>query len=506
KANGIIYTPAWIVNLILDRIGYIKNIFTKKIVDPACGDGNFLIFIVERFLSDCKKNKLSNKKVKELVQNNIYGFDIDKLALDKCKNNLNEIADSYGLSDIKWNLWHIDILNKDRIKKYFHYFDYVVGNPPYIRIQHLGQERRAKVQSDWSFCKNGSTDIYIAFFELGLSLLNPAGKIGYITPNTFFKTDTAMAIRYYLMDKKYVKEIINFNHHQIFDNATTYSAITILDKNWNKEKFSYYEGNKEKIEFIDELNLTNIDYQKWTFASNEVLEKIRNIEVRGIPLGKIAKIHVGITTLADDFYIFKDPIFEKDKATIKLKDGREFTVEKSILKPIIKASVLKSPEEKQNRHVIFPYKKINGKHAIIPEAELKKEYPDTYKYFLAIKDRLFLRDKGKPNSVSWYAFGRSQGLDTSFGKKILVSPLSLKPNFIVWEKEEYTFFAGYCIKFDGDLYRLVEKLNSDDMEFYIKYVGRDYQNGYKSYAKSSISNFGVVGFKREQQEQMGLFR
>ena len=505
KANGVVYTPAWIVNLILDRIGYKKNIFAKKIVDPACGDGNFLIFIAERFLSDCKKNKLSNKKIKVLLQNNIYGFDIDKVALAKCKNNLNEIATSYGISDVKWNVWHIDSLDKDVIKKYFNYFDYVVGNPPYIRIQHLGMERRAKVQTNWSFCKSGSTDIYIAFFELGLNLLNSVGKIGYITPNTFFKTDTAQAIRYCLMEKRYIKEIINFNHHQIFDNATTYSAITILDKNWNKEKFSYYEGNKEKIEFIDELNLTNIDYQKWTFASNEVLEKIRNIEIRGVPLGEIAKIHVGITTLADDFYIFKNPIFEKDKATIKHKNGREFTIEKSILKPIIKASVLKSPEEKQNRYVVFPYKKINDKHIIIPEAELKKEYPNTYKYFLEIKDRLLLRDKGKPNSVSWYAFGRSQGLDTSFGKKILVSPLSLKPNFIVWEKEEYTFFAGYCIKFDGDLYRLAEKLNSDDMEFYIKYVGRDYQNGYKSYAKSSISNFGVVGFKSGRQEQISLF-
>jgi len=97
----------------------------------------------------------------------------------------------------------------------------------------------------------------------------------------------------------------------------------------------------------------------------------------------------------------------------------------------------------------------------------------------------------KPNSVAWYAFGRSQGLDTSFGKKILTSGLNLRPNFIVWEKEEYTFYAGYCIKFDGDLHWLNDKLNSQDMAFYIKHTSRDYQNGYKSYSKTFIEKFGL---------------
>ncbi len=74
----------------------------------------------------------------------------------------------------------------------------------------------------------------------------------------------------------------------------------------------------------------------------------------------------------------------------------------------------------------------------------------------------------------------------------------MKPNFIVWEKEEYIFYAGYCIKFDGDLHWLAKQLNSEDMEFYIKYVGRDYQNGYKSYAKSFISNFGIIGYENKK--------
>jgi len=505
KTNGIVYTPKWVVDFILDNIEYKNNIYNKKIIDPSCGEGNFLIIVVERFLKDCIKNNLSLDGIRKALHNNIYGFDIDKNAISKCKTYLNDVTQKYGIDKVEWNVWQVDSLDKNKVKQYFNIFDYVVGNPPYIRIQHLGKVRRERIQKDWSFCRNGSTDMYIAFFELGLNLLNEVGKLGYITPNTYFRTETAKMLRYYLMEEKIIKKIIDFNYHQVFDDATTYSAITILDKSWRQNKFYYFNGYKEIVKYVDEIELSNINYNKWVLASNDVLKRIKEIETRGIPLGKIAEIHVGITTLADDFYIFKDPILEGDKATIKLKDGRTFTIEKDILKPIVKVSVLKSPNEEQNRWIIFPYKKIYGKHTIIPESELKNLYPYTYKYFLAIKDRLLLRDKGEKNPVAWYAFGRSQGLDTTWGKKILVSPLSRHPNFIVWEKEEYTFYAGYCIKFEGDLHWLAKQLNSEDMEFYIKYVGRDYQNGYKSYAKSFISNFGIIGYQNEVHKELTLF-
>ena len=228
-----------------------------------------------------------------------------------------------------------------------------------------------------------------------------------------------------------------------------------------------------------------------------------------MPLSKIAKIHVGITTLADDYYIFKDPIIKGNLAEIKLEDGRIFQVERKILRPIIKASVLKNPDENQNRFVIFPYKKVSGRHIIIQENDMKKDFPLTYKYFLAIREALNNRDKGKPNSVAWYAFGRSQGLDTSFGRKILTSTINLKPNFLVWEKEEYTFYAGYCIKFDGDLKLLTQHLNSKDMEFYINHVSRDYQNNYKSFAKSFIEKFGIADLgllDKQKQGQLLIFQ
>lgn len=331
KTSGVVYTPQWIVDLILDNLEYKNNIYDKKIIDPSCGEGSFLIIVVERFLKDCIKNNLSSNEIKKVLHNNIFGFDIDKNAVVKCKTQLSDIALKYGLDKVEWNIQHIDSLDKNKVKRYFNIFDYVIGNPPYIRIQHLGKERRERIQKDWSFCRNGATDMYIAFFELGLNLLNETGKLGYITPNTYFKTETAKMLRYYFMNKKIIKKIIDFKSHQIFNDATTYSAITILDKNWKQDKFYLFDGYKKSTKYIDEIELSNLDYNKWTLAPNNVLKRIKEIETRGIPLGKIAKIHVGITTLADDFYIFKYPIIKDDKATIKLKDNRTFTIEKDIL-------------------------------------------------------------------------------------------------------------------------------------------------------------------------------
>ena len=55
KLNGVVYTPKWIVDLILDKIEYKNNIYDKKIIDPACGEGAFLGEVVERFFADAKK-------------------------------------------------------------------------------------------------------------------------------------------------------------------------------------------------------------------------------------------------------------------------------------------------------------------------------------------------------------------------------------------------------------------------------------------------------------------
>lgn len=474
KLEGRVFTPFFIVDKILDDVKYNVDTFLgKTILDPACGDGRFLVRIVKRIieysdLKDLKKNL-----------ENVHGWDISKTSVSEAIENLDELVAPFGVK-IDWNIKVLNSLHLDGQK-----FDFVVGNPPYIRVQHLEKGEREFIQNNYSFCSLGSTDIYLAFFELGVKLLKDDGFCAYITPNTFFHTSAGFNLRDYFVKNKNLVQITNYNHIQLFDDATTYSAITVFNKKINKNFRFQYAIDKQffKERFVDFVELEN---QKFWQLSVE-----KNSKKDGVRLGDIVSISVGLATLADKLYIM--PYLEKTEKYVILQSKYNgiIKIEKGILKPIVKASKMKSKDDEVVEYILFPYKKVNEKHTILSEDEIEKKFPLAYKYLLEIKHLLDKRDNGKPNKIAWYAFGRSQGLDSSFGKKILFSPMNKKPNFVYYQYEDVTFYSGYCMKYDGDYDYLLEKINSKDMEEYIKVSARDFRNGWKSYNKKIVEEFVI---------------
>ena len=348
----------------------------------------------------------------------------------------------------------------------------------------MESEQRQYIQKNYDFCKSGSTDIYIAFYELCINLLSKNGICGLITPNTFLFTETARPLRQYFAANKNLVQITNYGDIQLFDDATTYSAITIFNNKKN-QNFKFQKAVSENTFEERVVDFSELKEPFWQLTT-ENSEKIK-----GKKLKEICNIHVGITTLCDSAYIF--PIEELDEnfvlANTKLQG--KVKIERNILKPIVKGSKLKHSEEKIKEYVLFPYKQQNGKHTIIPETELKDNYPLAYKYLLSVKPELDKRDNGVPNSVAWYAFGRSQGLDTSFGEKIIFSPMNDKPNFVYYPNPECTFYSGYCIKkINGfSIEKLMLQLNSDRMDKFVSMSSRDFRGGWKAYNKKIVENF-----------------
>jgi adenine-specific DNA-methyltransferase len=500
KLSGQVYTPYSIVKKILDNVDYQGDkILGKTIIDPACGDGQFLMEIVKRII------QYSDKE--DLAQNLscVYGWDIDEQAIEKCIQNLNQLIDNEEIA-INWNVKAIDwkVVAENALKKIkrslfdpntHQEFDFVVGNPPYIRIQHLALKERKYIQQYYDFCKSGSTDIYLAFFELCLDLLTENGVCGLITPNTFLYTETAKAMRSHFAQNHQVKhitllrQITNYGTIQLFENATTYSAITIFSKKPN-DSFVYEQAiNKEKIErrkiYAEEIANKPI----WQLSIQE------NQVTTGKRLGEICNIHVGITTLCDKAYIFTNAIAGRHHFTVYSKLlGKNTKLETAILKPIIKGSTYKNGDLIQE-YILFPYQKDeNGKYQVIPEYKLQNDFPNAYKYLKSIKSELDKRDNGASNAVAWYAFGRNQGLDTGFGQKIIFSPMNKEPNFIFSDNEEATIYSGYFIKYKGDtnkIEKLLQQLNSDRMKDFIAVSSRDFRGGYKAYNKKIVENFVI---------------
>jgi adenine-specific DNA-methyltransferase len=288
-----------------------------------------------------------------------------------------------------------------------------------------------------------------------------------------------------LLEGGYIKKIFNYGDIQLFDEVTTYSAITIFTKKSQSSSEYYLAVTKDEFRHrvIEAKELVGQKYWQLSIDKPE--------EVKGVRLGDICSIHVGIATLCDKAYIFPiEPIDDKIVwAYTKLRG--KVKIEKAILKPIVKASRLRSSNDPIREYILFPYQKRSGKVGIIPEEVLAKEFPLAYQYLLSVRSELDKRDNGRPNPLAWYAFGRNQSLDACFGKKIIFSPMNRKPKFILYENEECLVYSGYFIKYDGDLQWLLERLNSNEMEQYIAASSRYFRNGWKAYNKKVIEDFIV---------------
>lgn len=476
KQNGVVFTPKWIADFMVKEILSSRKITGKeKILDAGCGEGIFSVIAAERFA------KLSGKPMHKVIEENIYFIDISGNYVEKTKRNLQRLSKNriFKYNAIKGDFCFYDFSEK---------FDLIIGNPPYVRIQNLN-DRREELQKNFITAANGSIDLYFCFFERALKLLMDGGKISLITPNSHFYSAAGRNLRNLILS--HITKIINFDHYQIFKDATAYTAITFLQKE-RGEGFLYAENFKNSFDNIEykKISRRHMGPRRWEFFDEKYLDKIIKLNKKYSTLQEIADIHYGIATLKDGIYIFSP---EKSDKLYFYFNG--FKIEKNLCVPIIKASTYKG--ENQNLYLIFPYK--NEK--IISKNILQKNYPEAYRYFLYHKDILAMRDKGGgKNYEEFYAFGRNQGLKTSFGKKIITSTMNIAPRFYVIEDEKTSFYAGYCIKPKNNvnLYELCDVLNSDSMKEHINFVSKSYRGGYKSYAKGFLKDFVHPQFYKAQ--------
>lgn len=504
KLGGMFYTPDFIVRYINDEV--IRKDPGFKVCDPACGSGAFL---VEATIKIAGENR---KSIIETIENNIYGVDINERSTERTKLILSLLALTMGedKKSISFNIKTGNSLDNKLIERLFETkkiggFDGVIGNPPYVRIQNLNDQRET-IQRSWDTASSGNIDLFIPFFELGLQIINDHGKVGFITPNSYFSTKAGEKLRSLLIRNKSINKILDFDSLQIFRDVTTYTCITFLDKRSDRNEFLYQRITKEeKLKTLNNTKFKQIEFfqvkpEKWIMLGKRERLLINKIEQVGLPLHEIARISTGIATLADRVYIHV-PKRELGGFLEIEWEGQKYLIEKDITKEIIKANTLKSESDIRNnaRVIIWPYKQMGSKYVIIPENELRKKFPKCYVYLVNRKNILLNRDKGNTDYPAWYAFGRTQGLESSFGKKLLIPAMASKPTFVVCNKPETTFYSGYAIFYNGDLELLKKILSSGVMKFYIETTSKVYRGGYFSYAKNYIKNFSIPLLSEEKQ-------
>src|SRR5258708_15533931 len=107
-------------------------------------------------------------------------------------------------------------------------FDVVVGNPPYVRQEGLGDDKIAFKAMYEVF--NSIADLYTYFIEHGHVLLRPGGRFGMITANKFMRANYGAALRSFLTEKVKLEKLIYFGDLPVCGDATTYTIIIMSSR------------------------------------------------------------------------------------------------------------------------------------------------------------------------------------------------------------------------------------------------------------------------------------
>lgn len=502
--NGIVFTPKYIADYINNCVleGMNKYSVAHKIIDPGCGCGIFLVSAAEAM-----KNKYG-VSLTEILNSNIYGIDIDEDNVRRCKIILNLFAVLNGESNknLKLNITCEDSL-KCRWNELFFVsgFDGIIGNPPYVNTHDMSKDTAKFLKQSFKTTKTGVFNIFYAFIEHAMEFLNDRGKLSYIVPNNFLTIKSAIDLRELLAKNRWIEKIIDFSENMVFKPIRTYNCIIQLSRD-NKDMFHYCVMEKaddislklSKLEF-NQMNTDRLDVNGWNLVDKTTMSNISKIEGQFRSIKDF--VRTGIATLRDNIYMV-----EYDGVDYyKVVDEMKYIIEPTLIKRLYKISDLKQNEDIKEgcRHIIFPYQKGKGGFEIIPEEKLKKETPKTYQYLCMQRKELDKRDKGKQNTVAWYAYGRTQGLN-KYGIKLVFPTFASKPKFTLIDDEFALFCNGYAL-FENDYIELEvlrKILNSVVMQYYIKNTSYAIEGGYYCYQKKYIEKFSLPYFKEEEKKKL----
>ena len=304
KSNGVYYTPADISQYILGNvfvnvlnksnsqvynfdmcIDYILNsnstkinslLYSKSIIDPTCGSGEFLInaFDLKYRILSVKCKNITDRKVLDICKT-LFGNDIDDESMDISKirlffNVLNKLKNKSSYNElamiIKENFTNIDFISE--YQKLSRKYDIIVGNPPYVEYGKYPNKDKLS---------NNFGNVYADVIKNSIDLLNENGILGYIIPLSYSSTGRMMKIRRFVDSTMNKQFILNFADRPdcLFDGVHQKLNILISQKttgnnNIYVSNYKHWYSNERETLFDD------ISVLKSNYDFNEFIPKIGN--------------------------------------------------------------------------------------------------------------------------------------------------------------------------------------------------------------------------------------
>ncbi len=248
RGRGHFSTPPWLVEHILDACGYTpdSDLRATRVLDPACGSGNFLAAAAHRLVSFVTRTGLPQEECAALIQRNLWGFDPDPVSCFLSEMQLSaavtpsvESVDALMPITVAATRWHIHQADGLALQWPEPCVDLFLANPPYLAAKNTDLSAYPTAH------RRGQADSYLLFLNLGLQIVRPGGWLGLVLPDPLLARTNAASERTRLLKE--------FTIHHLWHLSDVFTAqvgavVIIAQKSppgsqhqvaWKREKWKH---------------------------------------------------------------------------------------------------------------------------------------------------------------------------------------------------------------------------------------------------------------------------
>lgn len=336
---GEVFTRRWVVEMILDLAGFRPedDLALRRVLEPSCGEGAFLGPIIDRLVASAE---VHSRPASDLASA-IVALDLSELNVERARKFASTRLVDFGFrhSDAErlakgW-IRHGDFLLDADIGE----ADFVIGNPPYIRLENVPAARTAAYRAACPTMR-GRSDVYVGFIERGLRLLREDGVLGFIVADRWMHNQYGASLRRLVSSGYSVDAVIEMHDVDAFeDEVSAYPAVTIIrrgtqeravlattDRRFGPDAAESLEKwtNTGRARSITRAGFRAARMDGW-FGGDELwpsgepatLALLRDLERRFAPLHDPAtgtRVGIGVATGIDSVYVTRDPeLVEPDR-------------------------------------------------------------------------------------------------------------------------------------------------------------------------------------------------
>ena len=536
-------------------LAYWERLQAIRVMDPACGSGAFLIVALRHLKSEFKLaaetayalGAIAQRAAIEdhaltrmILRNNLYGVDINPASVEITKLSLwlhTARADQplssldrtiqVGNSLVDNSFYDSDDLYDEEERDRFQAFDWVgdfalgsfdavLGNPPYVKLQHFKQpypEIADWLQNTAHFrsTKTGNFDLYLPFIERGLQLLNQGGRMGYIAPNLWPTLEYGEGLRRLVHEGGHLEKWLDFRSFQVFDDVTTYTAIQIFTKERQDELRLAFakDGDVSRVDWAEHNNI--VPYAEivpaadpWLMAPRPVRRLIGRLAgqcTRLLDFDGTKRIAVGVQATRNHIYhlvrIGRDQYV---RTPPKPKNGPRpenevVEIEDGLMKPLLDADgARRFLAPRSDVYLLFPYSVEGREIKLLSAEELRANFPRGWTYLSRFEEDLREINATKDDAEDWYRYTYPKNLYIQGSPKILVAQTvpSLRLNFDV----DGIFLTdnvrvNSILSKNGYGYYILGVMNSVTQNFVFTWKGKPKANDYYEANKQFIKDLPI---------------